>query len=124
MEINTFSLLIVCALFIMVFESMRRGILETQYSILWLITCLVLGILSLFKNILNSIAHVMHVYYAPSILFLFGLLFSLIIIFDLTRRISKMNHLIVTLTQNLALLECDYDRAKNLAKSATAEDQD
>lgn len=113
MEINTISLIIVFGLFVVVIESVRRGILEVQYSILWLFTCFILGMLSLFESILNAVAKMMHVYYAPSILFLFGLLFSLIIIFDLTRRISKMNHFIVTLSQDFSLLKQDYDQLKS-----------
>lgn len=112
MGINLVALIVVCALFLMVFESVRRGILETPYSLLWIITCIILGILSIFEGVLNFISNLLHVYYAPSILFLFGLLFSLIIIFDLTRRISKMNHRIVTMTQEFSLLKRDYEQLR------------
>jgi hypothetical protein len=103
------SLGIVLSFLYIVIESVRRGSLETKYSILWIITCVILGILSAGKPILDFIADLLGVFYAPSVLFLFGLLFSLIMIFDLTRKVSQLNHKVVTLTQEHTLLKKKYD---------------
>lgn len=108
------SLGIVLIFLFIVIESIRRGSLETKYSILWIITCLILGILSAGKPILDFMASLLNVFYAPSVLFLFGLLFSLIMIFDLTRKISQLNHKVVTLTQDYTLLKKKYEEDQNL----------
>ncbi|MFC3886485.1 DUF2304 domain-containing protein [Bacillus songklensis] len=109
MSIIWLSLFIVVGIFIFVIESVRRGILETKYSILWIITCVCLGILSSNEAIINKLAHWLGVYYAPSLLFLFGLLFLLFMVFDLTRRVSKLNHQLVSLAQEYALLKQKYE---------------
>ncbi len=108
MKIMTVSAMIVILFLIGVIESVRRGILETKYSILWILTCLVLGVLSIGTPILNFIADSLDVFYAPSVLFLFGLLFSLIMIFDLTRRLSQLNDQLVSLTQDYTILKEKY----------------
>jgi hypothetical protein len=103
------SLGIVLLFLLIVIESVRRGSLETKYSILWIITCVVLGVLSAGKPLLDFIADILNVYYAPSVLFLFGLLFSLIMLFDMTRKISQLNHKLVMLTQEYTLLKKRYE---------------
>ncbi len=105
MNITVVSFGIVVIFLLIVIESVRRGILETKYSLLWILTCVVMAILSIGTALLNSLADLLGIFYAPSLLFLFGLLFSLIIIFDLTRRVSQLNHKIVTLTQDFTLLK-------------------
>lgn len=110
MSITLVSFFIVCFFFIVVIESVRRGILETKYSIIWIITCVILGILSLAENFLESMADLLGVAYAPSLLFLFGLLGILVMIFDLTRRVSTMNNKLISLTQEYALLKEKFDQ--------------
>lgn len=99
------SFIVVMLFFIAVIESVRRGILESKYSILWIITCIVLGTFSINVSLLEKTAAWLDVFYAPSILFLFGLLFSLVMIFDLTRRLSKLTNQMASLTQEHALLK-------------------
>ncbi len=67
--------------------------------------CIAMAILSSTDKIINWIGKLLKVEYPPSILFLFGLLFCFILIFDLTRKISKQHHQLVTLTQDYALLK-------------------
>lgn len=104
MGINLLSFLIVLTLFFIIIESVRRGILETKYSLLWIFTCVVMGFLIINENMLNKLSDFIGVYYAPSLLFLMGLLFSFLLIFDLTRRISKLNRELTTLTQEHAIM--------------------
>ncbi|PPA70272.1 DUF2304 domain-containing protein [Jeotgalibacillus proteolyticus] len=103
MSITLVSFFIIFFFFLIVIESVRRGILETKYSILWIIVCIVLGVMSLATDFLEQMAYLLGVVYAPSLLFLFGLIASLILIFDLTRRISNLNSRLIALTQEYAL---------------------
>lgn len=105
MNIHVLSFLIVLFLFLMIIESVRRGILETKYSLLWIVTCVAMGILTLNEKLLNTLSDYIGVFYAPSLLFLFGLLFAILLIFDLTRRISKLNKELTVLTQEQAILK-------------------
>lgn len=105
MPIITFSFLFILLLLLLIINSIRRGTLETKYAILWILVCIAMAILSSTDKIINWIGKLLKVEYPPSILFLFGLLFCFILIFDLTRKISKQHHQLVTLTQDYALLK-------------------
>lgn len=105
MSINLLSFFIVLVLFFAVIEAVRRGILETKYSLLWIFTCVVMAFLSIFESFINWLGDVIGVFYPPSLLFLFGLIFAILLIFDLTRRVSKLNRDLTNLTQEHAILK-------------------
>lgn len=105
MSVTLFSFIFVSCLFLFIIYSIRKGSLETKYSILWFFVCFVMMVLSFSDNFINAIGHWFNVYYPPSILFLFGLLFCFILIFDLTRKLSKAQHQVVTLAQEFAILK-------------------
>jgi hypothetical protein len=112
MDITWMSFIIIVLFFIIVMESVRRGILETRDSLIWIFTCMVLGVLSLSRDLLAYLANILGIAYAPSLLFLFGLISTIIMIFDLTRRISKLNNKVTVLTQEFALLKEEQERMK------------
>ncbi|EMR06624.1 hypothetical protein C772_01519 [Bhargavaea cecembensis DSE10] len=105
MDISILSFVLVVVLFIVVIEAVRRGILETKYSLLWILTCLFMGFFSINETFINRLGEWLGVFYPPSLLFLFGLLFVFVLIFDLTRRISKLNKALTNLTQEHAILK-------------------
>lgn len=112
MDITWMSFIIIVLFFIIVMESVRRGILETRDSLIWIFTCMILGVLSLSRDLLAYLADLLGIVYAPSLLFLFGLISTIIMIFDLTRRISKLNNKVTVLTQEFALLKEEQERMK------------
>jgi hypothetical protein len=114
MTINIVSFIIVLILIITVFQSIRTGKLDTKYSILWVVTCLVIGFLSLNEQLINYLGKLLNVDYPPSILFLFGLLFIILILFDLTKRISQLNHNVIIISQKLALMEEKYIESRKI----------
>ncbi|MCF6138792.1 DUF2304 domain-containing protein [Pseudalkalibacillus berkeleyi] len=118
MNISVVSFGVVIMFLFIVLESVRRGILETKYSLLWILTCVVLAVLSISTSLLEMLANLLGIFYAPSLLFLFGLLFSLIIIFDLTRRISQLNHKIITLTQDFTLLKQELKEQEKIREGS------
>ncbi|WP_433744885.1 DUF2304 domain-containing protein [Falsibacillus pallidus] len=105
MKVSFLSFILVLLLFFLVIESVRRGLLETKYSLLWIITCVFMAILSLNEKFINTLAKWVGIVYAPSMLFLFGLLFAILLIFDLTRRVSKLNKELTQLAQEHAILK-------------------
>ncbi|MCI0765358.1 DUF2304 domain-containing protein [Bacillus sp. TL12] len=116
MSIVTFSFIFILLMFLVIINSIRKGALETKYSILWIFVCISMAILSSTDRIINWIGNLLKVEYPPSILFLFGLLFCFILIFDLTRKLSKQHHQLVTLTQEYALLKQELIKEKEQAK--------
>ncbi|MFD0767603.1 DUF2304 domain-containing protein [Bacillus sp. CGMCC 1.60114] len=116
MPIITFSFIIIILLFFLIINSIRRGMLETKYAILWIFVCMSMAILSSTDKLINWLGKLLKVEYPPSILFLFGLLFCFILIFDLTRKLSKQHHQLVTLTQDYALLKQKLKKEKEQSK--------
>jgi len=86
-------------------ELIRRQKLQEQYALLWLTLGVLMTAFSLFPHLLQWLSQAIRVYYAPSLLFAVGLLFSLLFILHLTIVISKLQRRLTRLVQEVALLE-------------------
>ena len=89
-----------------VFELVRSRRLRERYALLWLLTGLVLLVLSLWRDGLNTIAGAFGVRsYPPAVLFAIGSLFILLVLLHYSTVISKLSDQNTILAQRLALLE-------------------
>ena len=94
------------ALVLVVLDLIRRHHLRERYALLWLATGIVLGVLSLWRDGLNTIARWFGVStYPPAVLFAVGLLFVILVLLHYSTVISKLSDQNTTLAQRLALLE-------------------
>ena len=93
-------------LLLVVFELIRSRRLRERYALLWLVTGLVLLVLSVWREGLNTIARWLGVTgYPPAVLFAVGLLFVVLVLLHYSTVISKLADQNVILAQRLALLE-------------------
>ena len=93
-------------LLLVIFELIRSRRLRERYALLWLLTGLVLLVLSLWRGGLNTIAGWVGVtVYPPAVLFAVGTLFILLVLLHYATVISKLSDQNVILAQRLALLE-------------------
>jgi hypothetical protein len=93
-------------LVLVVFELIRSRRLREQYALLWLLTGLVLVVLSAWRGGLNTIAGWLGVKgYPPAVLFAVGLLFVILVLLHYSTVISRLSDQNVVLAQRLALLE-------------------
>ncbi|WP_213649927.1 DUF2304 domain-containing protein [Paenibacillus sp. J23TS9] len=83
----------------------RKRKLREQYALLWLLLSAVMMILSLFPSLLNDIAAQIHIFYAPSLLYLLSVVSMLFILLHLTMAVSSLTYRVVVLTQTLGLQE-------------------
>jgi hypothetical protein len=89
-----------------VFELIRSRRLRERYALLWLLTGVVLVILSAWRGGLNTIAGWFGVKgYPPAVLFAVGLLFVILVLLHYSTVISRLADQNVVLAQKLALLE-------------------
>jgi hypothetical protein len=110
-----------CLAFVLVtVELIRRRKIEERYAILWLLLGLSMTAFSFFPGLLDRLSRVVHVHYAPSLLFLIGLLFSLAFIMHLTMVISKLHRKITRLTQEVAILSSERASLAGLCKEEGA----
>ena len=95
-------------LLLVVFELIRSRRLRERYALLWLLTGLVLLVLSAWRGGLNTIAGWFGVEtYPPAVLFAVALLFVLAVLLHYSTVISKVSDQNVILAQRLALVELE-----------------
>jgi hypothetical protein len=89
----------------LVVELVRRRRLRVEYSILWLLAGACLVALSVFREELDRLGHLLGVAYAPAALFLAALVFGVLLFIHLTTVITHLADQNVKLAQRIALLE-------------------
>jgi hypothetical protein len=96
-----------------ILDLIRRRRLRERYALLWLVTGLVLLVLSLWRDGLNTIADWAGIEgYPPAILFAVGLLFVIAVLLHYSTVISKLSDQNTILAQRLALLEAELAEKK------------
>jgi hypothetical protein len=100
-------------LLLVVFELIRSRRLRERYALLWLLTGLVLVVLSAWRGGLNTIAGWLGVRgYPPAVLFAVGLMFVILVLLHYSTVISRLSDQNVVLAQRMALLEAELDRER------------
>jgi len=95
-------------LLLVVFELIRSRRLRERYALLWLLTGVVLLVLSLWRGGLNTIAGWFGISgYPPAILFAVAILFILLVLLHYSTVISRLSDQTTILAQRLALLETE-----------------
>ena len=99
-------------LLVVVFELIRSRRLRERYALLWLLTGVVLLVLSAWRGGLNTIARWVGVEtYPPAILFAVASLFILAVLLHYSTVISKLSDQNSILAQRVALLESRFDES-------------
>jgi cell division protein FtsW (lipid II flippase) len=97
-------------LIVVVFELIRSRRLRERYALIWLLTGVVLLVLSAWRGGLNTIARWVGVAtYPPAILFAVASFFILAVLLHYSTVISKLSDQNSLLAQRLALLESRLD---------------
>ena len=106
-------------LLLVVFELIRSRRLRERYALLWLLTGVVLLVLSLWRGGLNTIAGWFGISgYPPAILFAVGILFILLVLLHYSTVISRLSDQSTILAQRLALLEERFREERDQHRSA------
>jgi Uncharacterized conserved protein (DUF2304) len=110
-------------LLLVVLELIRSRRLRERYALLWLLTGLVLLVLSLWRGGLNTIAGWLGVEtYPPAVLFAVASLFILAVLLHYSTVISKLSDQNVILAQRIALLELEVRERREEPEPAAAPD--
>ena len=106
LRVSLVSAAAAAALILVVLELIRSRRLQERYALLWLLTGVVLLVLSLWRGGLNTIASWFGISgYPPAILFAVGILFILLVLLHYSTVISRLSDQSTILAQRLALLE-------------------
>ena len=110
-RVQIFMIVVAIVFLVSVLELIRRRQLKEEYSLLWLVAGGVVLILSVARPLLENIAALLGVYYAPSALFLVGGLMAMVLGLHFTAVISRLTDQNRILAQRMALLEESVRRA-------------
>ena len=95
-------ILLTFALFV---DQIKQKKLKLQYTLTWMMLLLFVLFVIAFPGILHFMANAMGITLPINMIFFFGFIFTLMIIYRLTMAISKHSEEIKFLTQKVALLE-------------------
>ncbi|MEW6721322.1 MAG: DUF2304 domain-containing protein [Thermodesulfobacteriota bacterium] len=100
------------AFFVYIIEMVRRRKLMEEYSILWLSGSAAVLVLSVKQEWLNRISAAAGIAYPPSLLFLVGMLFIVLILIHFSMTVSKLKHKNKQIAQEVALLKARLEEAE------------
>ena len=115
-RIQIISILICIFLLAYVFELVRRRYLNEEYSVTWLVTGVMMLVLSISDELLQYISNLVGATLYTSTLFFFGMLFLVVICLHFSIRISALTNQVRTLTQDIGIL---YKERESLKEEIT-----
>lgn len=112
---RTFAVLTSVATLLLIVELVRRRRLKEEYSWLWIATSAGMLVLSGWYGLIERVTRLIGAVTVTTTLFLFGLLFLLAISVHFTTVLSRLTQQVRRLTQELAILSAERDRARGAA---------
>ncbi len=104
-RVQLVSILLTAVLLGIIFQLIRKNRLLEQYSLLWILSALILLVMSFWRDLLNKFSSLVGIYYPPSALFLFAILCGIMIALHFSVVISKLTKQNNTLAQEMAILK-------------------
>ena len=104
-EIRIFLLLFSLTLLVVVVDLVRRRHLREKYSLIWVAVPILLLAVSLWPGLLERFSKMFGVYYPPSLGFIAGIMFLLVVTLMLSVVVSHHSDRIIKLTQELSLVQ-------------------
>jgi len=110
MRIQIIAITASAGLMLWVLHLIRQRILRAEYGIIWLAGTAALVIVSIWRGLLDRIANLVGVYYAPAVLLLVGIFFGILGFLHMTVALSRLADQQKKLAQELALLQENLNR--------------
>jgi hypothetical protein len=104
-EVQAFAVLASLGLLTFILYLIRKGRLREEHALLWLMAGACILILSAWRGSLTTIARLLNIGYAPSLLFAVGMVFSLLILLAHTAALSNLTSHTRDLAQHISILE-------------------
>jgi hypothetical protein len=108
-KIQVVAIAVTAGLFAIVFELVRRRRLMERYALLWLFASAVLLGLAVWRDLLETLASAVGIYYAPSALFAVAFGFVLVLLLHFSLVISRLADNAKVLAQRVGMLQQRVD---------------
>ncbi len=112
-RVQILSLCVGIGLLVVLFQLIRKNRLEEKYALLWIASAMILILFSVWRGLLEKLAMMVGIYYAPSALFLIALFCGVIIALHFSVVISNLTRQTKTLAQEVALLRQEIEVLRN-----------
>ncbi len=99
---------------LLVLELVRRRRLSEEYSLLWLVSTVVIAVLGFSTSLLTWITRALGIQFAASTVFAAGLAFMTVMLLYVSVRLSRLSAETHALTRELALLRFDLERLEGV----------
>lgn len=118
-KVQVLSMVLSLALVLIVLHLIRKRYLREQDSLLWLLCCVIVFVFSLSTELLERTAMLLGVQYAPSLLFLVGIMLCLLLILHITVIVSRLAERVIRLTQELGLVRHELEKRERGTEERT-----
>lgn len=120
-RIQVFSIIGSLMLFLFILKLVKRKKLKEEYSLLWLAFGTIFIILSIFKPLLEIVASIIGVVYAPAALLLILVISVFFILIQFSIVISRLTEGNKNLTQEVGILKAEIKKLQQTFKDRKTE---
>lgn len=107
LQLKVFLIIVSLFLFISTLNLVRKQKISFKYSLLWIISSIILLFISLFPGLFNSITNLIGFQLSSNFVIAILIFFLLIITRQLTKIVSEQNKKITKLVQEVSILKND-----------------
>jgi hypothetical protein len=100
------------ALALVVLDLVRRRRLSEEYSLLWVVSTVLVAILGFSTPLLQALTHSLGILYEASTVFFFGLGFATAMLLFLSLKLSRLGQEHLTLTREITFLRHEVERLR------------
>jgi hypothetical protein len=111
-------------LLLLIIELVRQKKLAEGYSLVWLLTAIVLLGLSVSRDSLNNLAALIGIFYPPSALFVVAFGFVLVILLNFSLLVSRLSQQSRELAQQVAILDLKLRCLEKMTPQVQADGED
>jgi hypothetical protein len=112
LKIQIISIAVTISFMIYVFWLIAKGKLREEYSIIWVVSALILLVFSIWRNGLAVIASLLGVYNPPNIMFMMAFFAVFLYLLHLAVTVSKLQENNKALAQKIAMMEKEREEIK------------
>lgn len=103
---------------LVVLDLVRRRRLAEEYSLLWVVSTVVVAVLGFSTPLLKSVTHALGILYEASTVFFFGLVFATAMLLFLSVKLSRLTQEHAAIVRELAFLREELERARGASGGA------
>lgn len=107
----------------LIVELVRRRRMKEEYSLLWVVTALVLIVLAAWGGALRALTHAIGAISEASTLYFFGLLFIFFLLLNFSIRVSQLERRLTALVQEIALRTGSQTQSPPAADTPAEDDE-